>query len=481
MSKQVVADDMPEPGPIGAVPVSLLARQDAGNGTAAKTSGDEESELFAWVTEICGGRIARAAQTSGGNRCKSWAIDIDRGGERPDEVFLRYGPPRPPGVEPYTVAREAQVYRAVAKSGIRAPRLISEHPRIQAVLTERAHGIAEFRRLKDAEVKQAIAREFVENLAGLHRMPVIGVKLNGGVEGGRIIDHVRAELAIWRAMYDETGRPDPLLDLAFGWLDANMPDPDGPVVLVHGDAGPGNFLFENGHLTALIDWELAHLGDPMEDVAWYSMRCVMEPVPDFAASLAEYERAAGTAIDRQRVLYHRVFVSARVVVIRHRNVTGEPAHAIVSRGLNRRLLVEALAAASRIAIPEVTPLDAPQTPNEELFAHVLDDLRSVVVARSTDSQVIAKAKNAAKVIKYLKESERLGPSVRAANLADLAALLGKEPDTVESGQAELAAALAAGRVSFEAVLGFFAAQTAREAQLAASASGGIAGRHYPLL
>jgi aminoglycoside phosphotransferase (APT) family kinase protein len=135
-----------------------------------------------------------------------------------------------------------------------------------------------------------------------------------------------------------------------------LPDPDGPVVLVHGDAGPGNFLFEHGHLTAVIDWELAHLGDPMEDLAWFSMRSVMEPVPDFAESLADYERFAGAPIDRSRLLYHRVFVSARVVVIRHRNVTGEPAHAIVSRALNRRLLVEALADASGTAVPRPEPI-----------------------------------------------------------------------------------------------------------------------------
>ncbi len=198
-----------------------------------------------------------------------------------------------------------------------------------------------------------------------------------------------AELAICRAIYDETGQADPLLDLAFAWLDANMPDPDGTVALVHGDAGPGNFLFDAGRLTALIDCELAYLGDPMEDLAWFSVRCVMEPVPDFAASIADYERAAGQKIDHRRILCHRVFVSTRVDVIRHRNVTGEPAHAIVSRALNQRLLVEALFDASGVAVSWPEPIVAPDMDRSTLFTHVLDDLRRVVVARSTDSQVIA--------------------------------------------------------------------------------------------
>ena len=440
---------------------------------------DDESRLFAWVAEVCGGTIRASTQTSGGNRARSWAMDVQTPAGDVSEVFLRYAPPRPPGVEPYTTHREAQVYRAIAGLDIHAPRLIAEHPDIQAILTDRAHGIAEFRRLKDDRAKQSIAAEVMHDLARLHARPAGHIALDGGGKGPRIIDHVRAELAIWRAMYDETGQPDALLDLAFRWLDETMPDPDGPVALVHGDAGPGNFLFEHGRLTALIDWELAHLGDPMEDLAWFSMRCVMEPVPDFAASVAEYERAAGQRADRFRILYHRVLVSTRVVVIRHRNVTGEFAHAIVSRALNRRLLVEALSEASGVAVQWPTPLAAPVTVREPMFARVLDDLRNVVVARSTDGQVIAKAKNAAKVIKYLEAWDRMGAVIDQTEQQALTALLGIED--LQAARAALVQAVRTGQLGFAAALPFFAGQAARDAQLASGASGGIASRHYPRL
>lgn len=448
-------------------------------GMAAAADDTEETRLFAWVEQVVGGTIRSSAQTSGGNRARSWAIDVAQPGGGLAEVFLRYSPPRPPGVEPYTTHREAQVYRAIAGLDIRAPRLIAEHPQIQAILTDRAHGIAEFRHSKDAAAKQAIVAEFMTDLAKLHAHPTDGVALDGGGHGPRIVDHVRAELAIWRAMYDETGRPDALLDLAFRWLDENLPDPDGPVVLVHGDAGPGNFLFENGHLTAIIDWELAHLGDPMEDLAWFSMRCVMEPVPDFHASLAAYERAAGQAIDRSRILYHRVLVSTRVVVIRHRNVTGEYAHAIVSRALNRRLLVEALADADGVAVRWPAPIAVPATDRGPMFAAVLDDLRDVIVARSTDRQVIARAKSAAKVLKYLEAWDRLGGAVEAAERAALEGLLGVSD--LEQARLALVSAVRSGGLGFADALEFFAGQASRDAQLASGASGGIAARHYPAL
>ena len=438
-------------------------------------SATDEDVLFAWVAEVCGGPVQRATPASGGNRCRSWAIDVAAPGGIV-EVFLRYAPPRPPSAEPYTVHREAQVYRAIAGAGLRAPRLIAEHPRLQAVLTSRAPGIAEYRRLSDPAEKQAIAHDLMATLAQLHRIPAAGIALDGGGHGPRIAGHVRAELGIWQAMYAETGRVDPLIDLAFRWLDGNMPDPDGPVALVHGDAGPGNFLFEHGRMTALIDWELAHLGDPMEDLAWLSMRCVMEPVPDFLACLREYKRCTGAPVDPARIRYHRVFVSTRVVVIRHRNVTGEPAHAIVSRALNRRLLVEALSDAAVVPVDAPAPLDLPPTEHGGLYDHVLSDLRDVIVARSTDRQVVTKAKEAAKVLKYLQATDRYGAALARLDDAALAALVGPG-----AGPDALGAALAAGHVAFPQALAYFAGQAARQAQLAAAASGGIAHRHYPAL
>ena len=63
---------------------------------------------------------------------------------------------------------------------------------------------------------------------------------------------------------------------------------------------------------------------------------------------------------------HRVLVSTRVCIIRHRNFAGEPAYAIVSRGLNRRLLIEALSAAANVAVPRPVPVEAPEKDHQWL-------------------------------------------------------------------------------------------------------------------
>jgi len=415
-------------------------------------------EILDWAAAAAGGELVRSFKASGGNRRQSWGLDVRLPDCTERALFIRHDPREViEGIEPYTIAREAEIYRAIAPIGLKAPQYVAESTGLRAVLTDRAEGIAELRHLKDPVAKQVIAHEFMDNIARLHAAR--DVTLDGGLTG-RIADHVAKEVALWEAMFTETGRPDPLIAFAFRWLKANMPDPDGTPVIVHGDAGPGNFMFHDGHLTTLIDWEFCHLGDPMEDLAWFAMRCVMEPVPDFKGALAHYEGASGHPIDRQRLLYHRVLVSTRVCVIRHRNFAGEPAYAIVSRGLNRRLLIEALSAASGITVPPPVPAEAPETEQQWLYDRVIAQFGEIVIPLSTDKQVIGVAKNNAKVVKYLKAIDRYGPTIAAARAAALARL----------GPLD--------ELPFDQALAYFAQDSLWEAQLSAEASGSIARRHY---
>ncbi len=441
-----------------------------------------ESELRAWVEETTGGTITQWQMISGGNRCRSWSVDVTHTSDGSiAELYLRYQPPRPPSAEPYTVWREAVVYKAISGTAVLAPQLIAIHPEHQAILTERARGRADYRRVKSEADRIAIARQFVHTLVTLHRLPVSDQLLPGYVPGKSMADCVRLELETWRNMYLETADRDPLIDFALEWLFANIPAQQSAPVLVHGDAGPGNFLFEQGRMTALIDWELAHPGDPMEDLAWFSMRSVMEPVPNFASLLREYARHSGVPLDFDRIRYHRIFVSTRVVIIRHRNVTGQPANSLVSQALNSRLLVSALAEANGITLHTPEPVDAPSTDFTPFYDVTLSDLKTEIADVSKQTGVIAAAKNAAKVLKYLREVDRIGPSITRANLAALETTLGHAPVTVEAGKRQVLEAYRNANLSFAAALHCFAGCVERDAQLAAGASGGLASRQFPPL
>lgn len=79
-----------------------------------------------------------------------------------------------------------------------------------------------------------------------------------------------ARLAHWKAeIATHRLRAEPVATAAIRWLEANMPPPSGPPAIVHGDFRSGNFLVDGqNRLLAILDWEMAHIGDPYEDLAW---------------------------------------------------------------------------------------------------------------------------------------------------------------------------------------------------------------------
>lgn len=449
-------------------------------GSGAPPGIASEETLMAWATLAIGAPIAGWHRISGGNRYQSFVIETQaQPGADAWRYYLRYQLPRPATVEPYTVLREIEFYKLLEASDVPAARLIAINPDLPAVVLEYVEGIAEYRRLTDPAERETIAFEFVEALAALHRLPVSAEQLPDSEGRTGMKACARQEVATWRAMYEEMPDRSPLIDLSLDWLEANVPDEDGAPVLVHGDAGPGNFLFKDGHLSAVIDWEFAHLGDPHDDLAWFSMRCVMEPVPDFAACLRHYEARTGLPVDLARLHYYRVLVSTRVLIVRHRNVSGEYGNSIVSQALNQRLLTSALIAANGFAMPDLTLSEAPPTSRGELYDFIIDGLRDDISARTSDRKIVSSAKMLAKVGKFLREVDRYGPEFDREEMADLTRVLGHEPVDQASGRQELTAQVRDGRITLAEALSFFAGSAHRSAQLAASASGRISGRTWP--
>ncbi len=84
------------------------------------------------------------------------------------------------------------------------------------------------------------------------------------------VQDAAARLAHWKAeIASHRLRPEPIAAAAIRWLEAHMPPPSGPPAIVHGDFRSGNFLVDGSNrLLAILDWEMAHIGDPYEDLAW---------------------------------------------------------------------------------------------------------------------------------------------------------------------------------------------------------------------
>jgi aminoglycoside phosphotransferase (APT) family kinase protein len=157
-------------------------------------------------------------------------------------------------------------------------------------------------------------------------------------------DPAGAQIAEWERQLDEIGEPLPAVELGLRWLRANAPEP-AEARLVHGDFRLGNFIVDENGLAAVIDWELAHLGDPAEDIGWLCIRSWRfgnddRPVAgvggldDFVAA---YEAAGGAPIEPERVRYWEAFGNVKWAVIcarqAHDHLTGvRRSHELASLG-----------------------------------------------------------------------------------------------------------------------------------------------------
>jgi len=121
-------------------------------------------------------------------------------------------------------------------------------------------------------------------------------------------------LAQYKAAYLATAYPRPVFDLAFRWLEAHCPPPPVRPCLVHGDFRNGNLMIGPDGVRAVLDWELAHVADPLEDLAWICVNAwrfgvLDKPVGGFGARedlYAGYEAAGGEAVDRRRAAWWEV-------------------------------------------------------------------------------------------------------------------------------------------------------------------------------
>lgn len=380
--------------------------------------------------------------------------------------------------------RETAVLAALsgplADSGVRVAPLLASEASHLALCSAFIDGQERF---PDAPDQPALARDFVAQLARLHAIdaahPALTV-LGDPLEPTSA--RIRKRLAELSADHVAAG-PDPILQLALEWLAANIPADCGSAVVLHGDAGPGNFLYRGSEVVALVDWELTHLGDPMEDLAQIWVRSLIQPFVPMRDVFAAYEAASGTTVDPVRIKYHRLYFQLGFMVMGHlaeaagghSRSTGT---ALLYGTMHRRIIVESLAelTATELVAPELPDCMIPST--DAGFAVALADLRDEIVPHLADQRASAKAKALARMVKFWRMRDRYGAAFDAAECAEIEELLGASSTDLPGGRAAFGRAVAAGEVAFSEALRLCHARTVRETFLMADAMGALATTRY---
>ena len=453
-------------------------------------------DVLAWIEEAAGAPVLRADRIPGGGIRQGWFVDVGP----PDtvrELFLRFSPEALPDRGAFhRLGVEAEVVRALGKAGVPVPAVHAVHPTREAVLLDRVPGGTWFYLIRDADEQVSVAQDFIRHLATTHRLDprTLDVPGLGPVRSAR--EHALKRIAeIRRRGTAPDGSMDPLVRLSADWLERNVPDYDGPVVLVQGDTGPGNFLYRDGRVTAVLDWELCHFGDPMDDIAWLSLRTVQDTFTHLPDRLAEYADASGHEIDVDRVWYYRVFAETTMATLEPNKgpaaqddaADGEgPAlkdvgNLMLYRQLHRRLWLEALNVVMGLGLTKPGMPEPEQPPQwHALYGDVLAMLRTIT-PRIDDPLASQWTKGVARLVTYLRDLDASGRQYADLELDDLTALLGERPPSVPAGRDAAARATAAGTASDEEYVRYLWNAALRDDHLMRHASGALHRRTWPPL
>jgi aminoglycoside phosphotransferase (APT) family kinase protein len=266
---------------------------------------------------------------AGGASRELWSLDVELGGER-HALVLRRDPPGRVGESDRGL--EFRVLRAAAGAGVPVPRVLFCDPSGEATgspcfLMERVAGETLARRLlRDAQfatARRVMTAQLGATLARIHSLDPADPGLVGlpatpaDVLPGRADVATTAERARTLAL-----EPHPVLELAERWLMARIPARNQRRV-VHGDFRIGNVIFDGEGLRAVLDWELSHVGDPLEDLAWLCARTWRfgnDALPVGGIGTREelvdaYEANGGEKVDRSALRFWEVAANFRIAVV----------------------------------------------------------------------------------------------------------------------------------------------------------------------
>lgn len=267
-----------------------------------------------------GGTIENLVRLSGGASMETWAFAAVAEGRRQEFILRRRpGPFDEETSRSTSLATEAALIRAAEHAGAPVARLIHlaepEDGLGEAHITERVEGETLGKKIvsdpRFETIRPHLARQCGQILARIHSIRPDGIPLKTA--------DAQAELDRYEAVYRAAGAERPILELALAHL-RKTPPPPLPDVVLHADFRNGNLMIHPDRgVTAVLDWELSHLGDPAEDLSWICVNSWRfgrsdKPVGGFGHYqdlLEGYAEAGGVEIPLSRVLYWQALGSLK--------------------------------------------------------------------------------------------------------------------------------------------------------------------------
>ncbi len=375
---------------------------------------------------------------SGGASRETWSFDAVLDGARRSLILQRLRPGASASTTATPIALEAALLRIAADHGVPVAAVIADDDGTTlgspGMVVERLDGETIARKLlRDDEY--AVARERLgaqvgAALARIHAIPP------SAVPGLRAADQVEQ----FRTILDTLGEPHPAFELGFRWLEANRPATAGETV-VHGDFRLGNLLVDGDGLRAVLDWELAHLGDPLEDLGWFCVRAWRfgSPLPAGGVAtrevlVAAYEGASGTRVDLDALRWWEVLGTLKWGVMCVMQAWGHlsgASRSVELATIGRRVcenewdLLGLLPGAPRPSVEAPAPSTSAHLHDRPTLAELVEAVREWVdgdVREGTEGRLSFHARVATNALRMVEREIALEPALTDAHRSRLAAL-----------------------------------------------------------
>jgi len=396
--------------------------------------GAQDARIQEWIRANVGGEVTTLVRQARWRPV--WFVDVERDGERL-ELCVRGERNDIPGVWPLRHEMTAQAL--LEAGGIPVPKVYGWCDDPAAFVTDRVPGRADFEQATEAE-RDAVMDEYMGALAAIHALdpaPFVaaGIDHPGGDKTAATVGMRRYE-HVYRA---NKKRPDPFLEFCLAWLKRNPLDPKGRESVIVWDSG--QLHHEGGHLVAVLDVELAHVGDPMMDLAGFRQRDSILHYGDMDRLYAEYEARGGVPVDMDAIQHHNFAFTLSNQLAFHSALADPAPESDYMTNLQwccetNLFAVEALAEILGIELPTVEIPEGRVGLGAVGSEHLVGILRTVVAVDEFEQY---RLRTAFRLARHLQRVDEIGDACVAADLDDLHALLGHRPETWPEGDAALEA------------------------------------------
>ena len=389
-------------------------------------------QIAAWLERELGGRVVDVKQQPRWRPV--WFADLERG----DEILeLCVRAERSDMGLIFPLEHEMRFQSLLAERGIPVAAVHGMIDTPHAYVMDRVGGREHFADSPDDE-RAAAVDDYLGHLARLHALDPEPFAAAGITRAENPAASGTVGLARYEQIYrSQKVHPDPFLEFCLGWLRRHPPDSKGRETPIVWDSG--QFHHADGRIVALLDLEIAHIGDPMMDLAAWRMRDTIVGYGDMEKLYARYEELRGEPIDIEAIAHHHFAFTLTNQLAFSAAIKEPPASSDLMTNLQwccetNLFATEALAEMLEIELPQG---EMPE-PKDSHASAAHQHLVGMLVSQQIDDEVQRhQIRTAFRLARHLQRFDEIGDAADQANLDDIHRLVGHRPGDWREGEAEL--------------------------------------------